>query len=69
MNNNSLLEEKWRTQKKLAKDANYEISKMLDNAEKILLEIEKKKGIKFKFAKVKLSNPRLTLTRPRLVRL
>ena len=52
MLSNFLLEEKWRTQKKLAKEAGYQISAMLDNAEKKLLEIEKSRGIKFKKAKV-----------------
>jgi len=52
MKNNFLLVEKWKTQRKLAKDANYKISTMLDNAEKILKEIEKTKGLKFKIAKI-----------------
>lgn len=52
MKNNFLLQEKWETQRKLAKEANYKISTMLDNAEKILREIEKTKGIKFKIAKI-----------------
>jgi hypothetical protein len=36
---NELLEEKWKTQEKLAKAAGYNIKKLLDNAEKILQEL------------------------------
>ena len=53
MLSNFLLEEKWKTQEKLAKGAKFNISVMLDNAEKLVSKIEKKKGIEFKIAKIK----------------
>ena len=48
-----LLEEKWRTQEKLAKIAGYNIKVMLDNAERLVLELQEKYGFKIKKSKRK----------------
>lgn len=50
MSVNDLLEEKWKTQRKMAAKANYSIKKMLDNAEKIVEEMIKEHGISLKYA-------------------
>jgi hypothetical protein len=48
-----LLEEKWRTQRKMAEEANHDIKKMLDNAEKIVEDMTKEHGVKLKYATLK----------------
>lgn len=53
MHINDLLEEKWRTQRKMAAEADYNIKRMLDNAEKIVEEMAKEHGITLKYAKLK----------------
>lgn len=45
-----LLEEKWRTQRKMAERAGYDIKKMLDNAEKVVDEMIKEHGVTLKYA-------------------
>jgi hypothetical protein len=50
MSVNDLLEEKWKTQRKMAAKANYSIKKMLDNAEKIVEEMIKEHGVSLKYA-------------------
>jgi uncharacterized coiled-coil protein SlyX len=50
MSINDLLEEKWKTQRKMAAKANYSIKKMLDNAEKIVEEMIKEHGVSLKYA-------------------
>ncbi len=50
---NELLAEKWKTQEKLAKIVGYSIKKMLDNAEKMLQELQEKYGFKIKKTKRK----------------
>jgi hypothetical protein len=50
MSNNALLEEKWKTQRKMAAKANYSIKKMLDNAEKIVEEMINEHGVSLKYA-------------------
>lgn len=54
-----LLEEKWRTQRKMAEEAGYDIKKMLDNAEKIVQEMVEKQGIKLRYAKLQPSTLKL----------
>lgn len=53
MNIDDLLQEKWRTQRRMAAEANYNIKKMLDNAEKIVEEMTKEHGVTLKYAKLK----------------
>lgn len=62
MNVNELLEEKWKTQRKMAAKANYNIKKMLDNAEKIVEEMVKEHGVTLKYANRK---PSLNLNKAR----
>ncbi len=50
MSRNALLEEKWKTQRKMAAKANYSIKKMLDNAEKIVEEMINEHGVSLKYA-------------------
>lgn len=50
---NVLLEEKWKTQKKLAQAANYDIKKMMNNTEKIVKKMIKEHKVKLKFADLK----------------
>ena len=50
MPSNDLLEEKWKTQRKMAAKANYSIKKMLDNAERIVEEMIKEHGVTLKYA-------------------
>ena len=47
---NELLEEKWKTQRKMAAKANYSIKKMLDNSEKIVEKIVKEHGVTLKYS-------------------
>ena len=56
MTGNELLEEKWNVQKKMAKEANYNIKCMLDNAEKIVNEMIVEYGIIIKEANLKPDN-------------
>ncbi|MBC8384150.1 MAG: hypothetical protein H8E57_01365 [Candidatus Cloacimonetes bacterium] len=50
---NVLLEEKWKTQKKLAKEADYDIGKMMDNTDKIVQKMMKEHKSKLTFANLK----------------
>jgi hypothetical protein len=50
---NELLEEKWRTQRKMAAKANYDIKKILDNAEKTVEQMVKEHGVTLKYANIK----------------
>jgi hypothetical protein len=45
-----LLEEKERTQKQLAKEAQYDVWKYMENTHNIVLEAQKKYGFKLKYA-------------------
>jgi hypothetical protein len=47
---NDLLEEKWKTQRRMAAKANYSIKKMLDNAEAIVEKMIKEHGVTLKYA-------------------
>ncbi|MCP4148925.1 MAG: hypothetical protein GY757_14355 [bacterium] len=50
---NELIEEKWKAQRKMAAKANYDIKKILDNAEKSVAEMVKKHGTALKYATLK----------------
>lgn len=50
MHRDDLLEEKWKTQRKMATAADYSVKKMLDNAEKIVEEMIKEHGVTLKYA-------------------
>ncbi|MFH0775757.1 MAG: hypothetical protein V2A53_09790 [bacterium] len=50
---NELLEEKYQTQKKMARNANYSIKKLLDNAEKSVEKMLKEHGNVLKIADIK----------------
>ncbi len=50
---NELLEEKWRTQREMAREADYDIKKMLDNAEKVVREMLAEHGTSLKIADLK----------------
>ncbi len=50
---NELLEEKWKTQREMAREADYDIKKMLDNAEKVVQEMLKEHGTTLKIADLK----------------
>lgn len=56
MHTDDLLEEKWKTQRKMAAVANYSVKKMLDNAEKIVEEMIKEHGVTLKYANRKPSS-------------
>ena len=45
-----ILKEKWKTQKRLAKEANYDIQKLIDNAKKNVSEMAKGLNIKLKIS-------------------
>jgi hypothetical protein len=47
---NEVLEEKWKTQKKMAARANYNTKQMLDNAEKTVEEMIKEHSVTLKYA-------------------
>ncbi len=47
-----LIEEKWKTQRRMAAEANYDTKKILDNAEKIVEEMIKEHGVTLKYAKL-----------------
>lgn len=53
MISNELLEEKWRTQKELAKEASYDIEKMLDIIDSDIKKLVEIHGISLKFADIK----------------
>jgi len=44
-----LLEEIYNTQKRLDEEAQHDLNKYIENSQKIVLEVEKKYGIKFKY--------------------
>lgn len=46
---NSVLEEKWRTQREMAREADYSIKKLMDNSEKLLKELSEKEGFHFRY--------------------
>lgn len=48
-----ILEEKWKTQKKLAKKANYKIAELVKNAHKDVLTLTKRLNITLKFSNIK----------------
>lgn len=50
---NELLEEKWRTQREMARNANYNIKKLLDNAEKSVRKMSKEHNVTLKIADIK----------------
>ena len=52
-----ILEEKWRTQEKLAEKAGYDIKKYLANVDEIVRKMEIEKGSRFKYAKIRPINP------------
>lgn len=48
-----ILKEKWDTQKRLAKEADYDLNKLIENANKNVSELVKKLNIKLKISKRK----------------
>mgnify|MGYP003572040213 CR=1 FL=1 len=50
---NPLLEEVYYTQKRLVEEANYDMSKYSENVQKMVLEIQKKYGLKLKYGQIK----------------
>lgn len=50
---NELLEEKWLTQKKMARAAHFDIKILLDNSEKIVEKMLKEHGTVLKIAELK----------------
>lgn len=55
MYTNELLEEKYRVQRLLAKEANYDLKTYIENVERKVKEAEMRYGIKFKYVKVNTS--------------
>ena len=53
---NPLLEEVYRTQKRLVEEANYDMNKYSENAQKMVLEIQKKYGLTLKYGPLKKSS-------------
>ena len=53
MYSDPILKEKWKTQKRLAKEADYNIQKLIENANKNVSELVKKLNIKLKISKRK----------------
>ena len=49
---NHLLETKYKTQKQLDEEAHHDIRKYAENSHKIVLEVEEKYGLKFKYRNV-----------------
>jgi len=47
-----LLEEIYNTQKRLDEEAQHDIEKYIENSKKMVLEIEKKYGLKFKYGEL-----------------
>ena len=50
MYSDPILKEKWKAQKRLAKEANYDIQKLIDNANKNVSELVKDLNIKLKIS-------------------
>jgi hypothetical protein len=50
---NPLLEEVYRTQKRLVEEANYDMNQYTKNAQAMVLEIQKKYGLKLKYGSIK----------------
>jgi len=50
---NELLKEKWDTQKRMSHKANYDIKKLLDNAEEVVKDMLRKHGTSLKIADIK----------------
>ncbi len=48
-----LLEEIYKTQKRLDEEAQHDIEKYIENSQKMVLEIEKKYGLKFNYGQLK----------------
>ena len=53
MDANTLLEEKWRTQERMAREADYNVKTLHDNVDKIVKEMVAEYGITLKFANLK----------------
>ncbi len=53
MQETTLLEEKWKTQKKMAFKAGYNIKRILDNAEKTVDKMVEEYSLKLRYAKRK----------------
>ena len=49
---NHLLETKYKTQKQLDEEAQHDIGKYVENSHKIVLEVEEKYGLKFKYGNI-----------------
>lgn len=49
---NPLLEEKYRTQKRLAEESQYDMKKYTENLHRKVLEIEEQYGLKFHYGKI-----------------
>jgi hypothetical protein len=47
-----LLEEIYNTQKRLDEEAQHDLDKYVENSKKIVLEVEKKYGLKFKYGQL-----------------
>ena len=50
MISNLLLKEKWKTQERLAREANYDIKTYLDNIDSIVKKMVNEKGVKLKYS-------------------
>ncbi len=50
MKQNPVLKEKWKTQKRLSKEANYDIEKLVKNAKNSITNISDKLKIDFKYS-------------------
>ena len=49
---NHLLETKYKTQKQLDEKAHHDIGEYVENSHKIVLEVEEKYGLKFKYGNI-----------------
>jgi hypothetical protein len=50
---NTLLEEKWRTQERMSREANYNVKTLHDNVDNIVKEMAAEYGITLKYANLK----------------
>ncbi len=53
MYSDPILEEKWRVQLQLARQANYDLEKYVENAKNTVIELAKELKIELKFADIK----------------
>ena len=53
MYSDPILEEKWRVQKQMAKEANYDLKKLMENSKKTVEKLFKEKGWELKYSKRK----------------